>query len=124
MFGVPRRVVAVGLVVLLRGGGIASLPVAATADHGAVTGARDGAAAGVGENCTQAETASGRVGRLLSSSVADSHDRVEARWSGFEAPTARRQPRGQGGDTAGTAAPAAASMETGTATSGATRTGR
>ncbi|EMA15150.1 CARDB domain-containing protein [Haloarcula marismortui] len=125
MFGVPRRVVAVGLVVLLLGGGIASLPVAATADHGAVTGASDGAAAGVGENCTyKAETASGQRGPAVET-VQSPTATTESNGSLVRIRSAdmhRRQPRGQGGDTAGTAAPAAASMETGTATSGATQT--
>ncbi|MFY4811558.1 peptidase [Haloarcula sp. AONF1] len=125
MFGIPRRVVAVGLVVLLLGGGIASLPVAATADHGAVTGASGETAAGVGENCTyKPETASAQRGpavETVNSSTATTESNgslVRTR----SADTHRRQPRGQGGDTAGTAATAAASMEVGTVTSGATQT--
>ena len=126
MFVVPRRVVAVGLVVLLLGGGIASLPVAATADHGAVTVAGNGAAAGVDrENCTyRADKASDRSGATIetvqsSTATTESNGSVVRTRS---ADTHRRQPRGQGGDTAGTVAVTAASMETGTATSGATQT--
>ncbi|MFU1780901.1 CARDB domain-containing protein [Haloarcula japonica] len=125
MFVVPRRVVAVGLVVLLLGGGISSLPVAATADHGAVTGTSDGAATGVGENCTdKTETASAQRGQAVgavqsSTATSESNGSIVRTRS---ADTYRRQPRGQGGDTAGTAATAAASVETGTATSGATQT--
>ncbi|GGM39324.1 CARDB domain-containing protein [Haloarcula argentinensis] len=125
MFVVPRRVVAVGLVVLLLGGGLASLPVAATADHRAATDAEGGPAAGIGENCTyKADTAPNRseptVGTVQSSTVATEANGSVARTG--SADTHRRQPRGQGEDIAKTGAPAAASIETGTATSGATQT--
>ncbi|MDQ2073619.1 peptidase [Haloarcula sp. NS06] len=125
MFGVPRRVVAVGLVVLLLGGGIASLPAAATADHGTVAGATDGAAAGADENCTyKTETTSAQRGQAVEavqSSTAASESNGSILRTG-RAETYRRQPRGQGGDTTGMAAPAEANIETGTATSGTTQT--
>ncbi|RLM96325.1 peptidase [Haloarcula sp. Atlit-7R] len=120
MFVVPRRVVAVGLVVLLLGGGIASLPVAATTDHGAVTD-DDGLAAGVGENCTyRSETAPNRSGATVGT-VQSSTGTAEANSSVIRtrsADTHRRQPREQGGDIATTAA----GMETGTAISGTAQT--
>ncbi|EMA09236.1 hypothetical protein SAMN05443574_102245 [Haloarcula vallismortis] len=122
MLVVPRRVVAVGLVVLLLGGGIASLPVAATADHGAVTDADNGTAAGVGENCTyRVDTAPNQSDPTVET-VQSSADTTEANGSTVRTRSAdvhRRQPRGKGGDIASTAA----SMETETATSGATQTG-
>ncbi|AUG48583.1 peptidase [Haloarcula taiwanensis] len=120
MFVVPRRVVAVGLVVLLLGGGIASLPVAATTDHGAVTD-DDGLAAGVGENCTyRSDTAPNRRGATVET-VQSSTGTAEANSSVIRtrsADTHRRQPREQGGDIATTAA----GMETGTAISGTAQT--
>ncbi|RLM39914.1 peptidase [Haloarcula sp. Atlit-120R] len=120
MFVVPRRVVAVGLVVLLLGGGIASLPVAATTDHGAVTDG-DGLAAGVGENCTyRSDTAPNRRGATVET-VQSSTGTAEANSSVIRtrsADTHRRQPREQGGDIATTAA----GMETGTAISGTAQT--
>ena len=123
MFVVPRRVVAVGLVVLLLGGGLASVPMAATADHGAATGAgADTAVGGAGENSThQADRASkqdsgGTVGTTATAEANGSLARVGS------ADTHRRRPRGQGGDTAGGGVATAASMETQTATSDATQT--
>ncbi|MCJ0620163.1 peptidase [Haloarcula hispanica] len=123
MFVVPRRVVAVGLVVLLLGGGFASLPVAASADHGAVTGASvDTAVGGASENSTYqadrtSEQDSGGTGETAATAEASgSLARVGS------ADTHRRRPRRQGGNTAGGAVAMAASIETGTATSGATQT--
>ncbi|KAA9399627.1 peptidase [Haloarcula sp. CBA1130] len=126
MFVAPRRVVAVGLVVLLLGGGIASLPVAATTDH-VPAGASDGTAVGVSaENCTyRAGPASEQRGPTVESvqpataSNGSNSSLVRTR----SADTHRRKPREQGGDAAGAAAATAANMETGTATSGATQTG-
>jgi len=127
MFVVPRRVVAVGLVVLLVGGGLTPLPVAATPDRGAATGASaDTAAGGAGENCRyQPDTASRQSGptgesgqtRTATSGSNDSVVRIGT------ADTHRRQPRGQGGDTSGADAAAAAGIVAGGATSGATQTG-
>ncbi|MEF8827820.1 MAG: peptidase, partial [Haloarcula sp.] len=137
MFGVPRRVVAVGLVVLLLGGGITPLPVAATPDHGPATGSGvETAAGGAGENGTsRADRASVQNRSTVetqpqTATVASNGSVV---WIG-SADTHRRQPRGQGGDAAGAAAGTAASMESeaaagtaasreaGAATSGATQT--
>jgi len=123
MFVVPRRVVAVGLVVLLLGGGITPLPVAATPDHGTVTGASAETVAGVdGENGTcQADMASEQdsSGTVETTATVESNGSVVRVGS---ADTYHRQPRGQGGDTVGAAAATAANMETGAATSGATQT--
>jgi len=121
MFVVLRRVVAVGLVVLLLGGGIASLPVAATPDHGAVTDDGDGLAAGVGENCTYSGDTAPNRSEATVEPVYSSTGTAEANGSVIRtrsADTHRRQPREQGGDIATTAA----GMETGTATSGTTQT--
>ncbi|WP_336329405.1 MULTISPECIES: peptidase [unclassified Haloarcula] len=123
MFVVPRRVVAVGLVVLLLGGGFASLPVAASADHGAVTWSSvDTAVGGASENSTyQADRASEQDsgGIVETTATAEANGSLARIGS---ADTHRRQPRGLGGDTTGTEAVTAADMGTGTATSGATQT--
>jgi alpha-D-ribose 1-methylphosphonate 5-phosphate C-P lyase len=122
MFVVPRRVVAVGLVVLLLGGGLASVPMAATADHGAATGASaDTAVGGASGNSTyHADGASEQDGggTVETTATAEANGSLARVGS---ADTYRRRPRGQGRDTTGGAVAMAASMETGTATSGATQ---
>jgi PGF-CTERM protein len=127
MFVVPRRVVAVGLVVLLVGGGITPLPVAATPDHAVTTGTSADTAAGeAGENCRyQPDTASrqsgptGDPGQTRTATAASNGSMVQI----GSADTHRRRPRGQGGDTSGAVAATAASIEARGATSGATQTG-
>ncbi|MDT3433768.1 peptidase [Haloarcula sp. 1CSR25-25] len=125
MYVLPRWVVAVGLVVLLLGGGITPPPVAATPDHGAATGAGvETAADGAGENGT---SRADRASVQNRSTVETQPQPATAESDGAvvrvgTADTHRRRPRGQGGDTAGAAAIAPANMEAGAATSGATQT--
>jgi len=126
MLGVPRWVVAVGLAVLLLGGGLTSLPVAATPTQGATTG--DGVQAVPGgldrTNCTWVDTAAKRdsasTGEANEAQPATTASNGSAIRTG-SADTDRRPPREEGGDASGTAATTAASMDRGAATAGATQ---
>jgi hypothetical protein len=114
MFALPRRVVAVGLVVLLLGGGITPLPVAAATDRGAAAGTSAETAAGLdGERCAS-RTGTATEGATSAAAKAGQSATTTAESAGAvvqvgSADTHRRRSRGRG-ETAGAGAATAASV--------------